>query len=53
VASFAWLSPPFATKYLAWSLAGSSGELLLTVWLLVKGVDSANWLRQEAASPVT
>lgn len=50
VASFAWLSPPFATRYLVWTFAGSSGELLLTVWLLIKGVDSDRWLRQAFAA---
>jgi hypothetical protein len=46
VASLAWLAPPFATRYFPWTFAGSSGEVLLTFWLLVKGVDSDKWLRQ-------
>ena len=50
VTSFAFLAPPFATKYFAWTILGSSGELLLTLWLLVKGVDSAKWLRQASAA---
>lgn len=50
VTALAWLSPPFATKYYYWTLAGSVGELLLTLWLLVKGVDSDKWLRQAAAA---
>lgn len=46
----AFLSPPFALKNIAWMPVGSVGELLLTFWLLVKGVDSNRWLRQASAA---
>lgn len=46
----AFLSPPFAVKYLAWLRFGSIGELSLLLWLLVKGVDSDKWHRQAAAA---
>lgn len=46
----AFLFPPFAVKYLVWLRLGSIGELLLLIWLLVKGVDAAKWHRQAAAT---
>jgi hypothetical protein len=46
----AFLSPPFAVKYLVWLRLGSIGEVMLLFWLLVKGVDSDKWLRQAAAA---
>lgn len=46
----AFLFPPFALKYLVWLRLGSIGEVLLLLWLLVKGVDSAKWLRQASAA---
>jgi uncharacterized protein DUF4386 len=46
----AFLSPPFAAKYLVWLRVGSMGELLLLLWLVVKGVDSNKWLRQASAT---
>jgi hypothetical protein len=46
----AFLFPPLAVKYLAWLRLGSIGELLLLIWLLVKGVDSDKWFRQAAAA---
>jgi hypothetical protein len=46
----AFLSPPFALKYLVWLRFGSIGELLLLLWLLVKGVNSDEWHRQAAAA---
>lgn len=46
----AFLFPPFAVKYLVWLRLGSIGEVLLLLWLLVKGVDSDKWLRQAAAA---
>ena len=45
-----FLSPPFALKYVAWMPLGSVGEVLLTLWLLVKGVDSEKWLAQASAA---
>jgi hypothetical protein len=44
----AFVSPPFALRNLAWLRLGSIGELLLLIWLLAKGVDSAKWYRQAA-----
>jgi hypothetical protein len=46
----AFLAPPFATKYVYFILLGAVGELLLTLWLLAKGVDEEKWLAQAAAS---
>lgn len=46
----AFLSPPFALRYLMWLRLGSIGEVLLLVWLLVKGVDSDKWHRQARAA---
>lgn len=46
----AFLFPPFAVKYLAWLRLGSIGEVLLLIWLLVKGVDSDKWLRQASSA---
>jgi hypothetical protein len=48
----AFLSPPFAAKYVAWIRLGSVGEVLLILWLLVKGVDSGKWLRQASAARI-
>jgi hypothetical protein len=42
----AFLSPVFATAHLPYTLTGSVGELVLTVWLVVKGVDGEKWKRQ-------
>lgn len=46
----AFLSPPFAEKYLVWLRLGSIGEVFLLLWLIGKGVDSDKWLRQAAAA---
>ena len=46
----AFLSPPFAVKYIVWLRLGSVGELLLLIWLLVKGVDSTKWHLQASAA---
>ncbi len=50
VTSLAFLSPLFAARQLPWTLAGSVGELLLTAWLLAKGVDAEKWSRQASAA---
>ena len=50
VGGLTFLSPVFATAHLPYTLMGSVGELLLTVWLLVKGVDEEKWKLQDAAS---
>jgi hypothetical protein len=48
--SLAFLAPPFAARHFAWTVLGSVGELFLTLWLLVKGVDSEKWIRQASAA---
>jgi len=50
VSGIAFLWPPFSTKYFGYILAGAIGELLLTLWLLVKGVDSERWIEQSRAA---
>ena len=53
VGGLAFLAPVFATAHLPYTLAGSVGELMLTVWLIVKGVDGEKWiLRSESARRV-
>ena len=47
-----FLSPVFAAAHLPYTLLGSIGELLLTVWLLAKGVDAEKWTLQNAAARV-
>ncbi|HEV7764707.1 MAG TPA: DUF4386 domain-containing protein [Thermoanaerobaculia bacterium] len=46
----AFLSPIFATAHLPYTLFGSVGELLLTLWLIAKGVDPEKWTLQNAAA---
>ena len=46
VGGLTFLSPVFATAHLPYTLFGSVGELLLTVWLIVRGVDVERWTRQ-------
>jgi len=51
VAGCGWLTfvwPPLATSLFSYILALNVGELLLPLWLLVKGVDVSRW--QERAS---
>ena len=48
ITGFAWMAflfPPFATRYLAFIMATSLSEVVLALWLLVKGVDEAKWLQ--------
>jgi hypothetical protein len=50
--ALAWLtflSPPFGAKYFPYILAIASGEGLLTLWLLVMGVNAEAWKEQAAA----
>ena len=46
--TFLW--PPFGARYFPYIVAGAIGEVLLTVWLLVKGVDSERWNEQSRAA---
>jgi hypothetical protein len=39
-----FLSPPFGQTYLPYIMISSIGELVLTLWLLVKGVDQERWM---------
>jgi hypothetical protein len=50
VGGLIFLAPTFATAHLPYTLMGSIGELLLTVWLLVKGVDAEKWKLEDAAA---
>ena len=50
VGGLVFLSPVFAATHLPYTLMGSVGELLLTVWLLAKGVDAEQWTLQNAAT---
>jgi hypothetical protein len=47
-----FLSPPFGVKYFPYIMLGAVGELLLTVWLLVRGVDAERWKQQAAAARI-
>jgi hypothetical protein len=48
--TFLW--PPFSAKYFPYILAGTFGEGLLYLWLLVKGVDAARWKDQADAARI-
>ena len=53
IAGLAWLSflsPPFGAKYFSYIVAAAIGEGLLTLWLLVKGVNEQRWLEQASAT---
>lgn len=55
LAGFAWLTflvPAFGAKHLPWLIPFAVGEALITLWLLVKGVDAERWLERanEAAT---
>jgi hypothetical protein len=44
-----FLSPPFGAKYLyPYILVAAIGEALLTLWLLVMGVNAEAWKEQAA-----
>lgn len=44
-----FLSPPFGAKYLPYIVATSIGEFVLTLWLIVKGVNVRRWEEQAGA----
>jgi uncharacterized protein DUF4386 len=49
LSGLAWLTflaPAFAVKYFRWILPFATGELLLMLWLAVKGVDAERWNEQ-------
>jgi hypothetical protein len=45
-----FLSPPLASLLRPYLLAGGIGEAALTLWLLVKGVNTQRWREQAAAA---
>ena len=49
--ALAFLSPLFAAAHFPFVLAGSVGELLLTVWLVAKSVDVERWRQVAEAAP--
>ncbi|HKS96571.1 MAG TPA: DUF4386 domain-containing protein, partial [Terriglobia bacterium] len=51
--SFAnFLSPAFAARLLPWILIPGVAELLLALWLVVRGVNVARWREQASAAGV-
>jgi Domain of unknown function (DUF4386) len=55
IAGLGWLTflyPPFGVKYFPYIVACSIGEGLLTLWLLVKGVNVPKWQEKASASRV-
>jgi hypothetical protein len=55
LAGLSWLTflwPPFAAKYFSYIVSGAVGEGLLTLWLLVKGVDAERWKAQADAARI-
>jgi hypothetical protein len=44
-----FLSPPLARGAMPWIRAAGTGELVLTLWLLVKGVDREKWIAMRTA----
>jgi hypothetical protein len=46
LAWLAYLSPALGASLFPYIAAGGVGELLLLLWLLIKGVDSARWTEQ-------
>ena len=53
IAGLGWstcLSPPFGAKYFSYIVAGSIGEGLLTLWLIVFGVNAQRWKEQASAA---
>ena len=45
-----FLSPPIGAKYFPYLLAGDIGEGVLTLWLIVKGVNAERWNEQASAA---
>ena len=53
IAGLGWstfLLPPFGAKYFPYIVAGSIAEVVLTLWLLVKGVNEQRWKEQASAA---
>jgi hypothetical protein len=48
-----FLSPPFAVNYFPYIVWAGIGELLLIVWLLVKGVDNERWNQEAVAANIS
>ena len=48
--TFVW--PPLATSLFSYILALNVGELLLMLWLLVKGVDASRWQKRASARQI-
>lgn len=44
-----FLSPPLARAAMPWIRAAGTGELVLTLWLLIRGVDRDQWIEKRAA----
>jgi hypothetical protein len=45
-----FLDPPLARALFQYVMLSSVGELLLVLWLLVKGVDEERWYAQASAA---
>lgn len=45
-----FLSPPFVAMLQPWIVAGGLGELALTLWLLVRGVNTERWMQMAVRS---
>ena len=45
-----FLSLPFGAKYLPYIMACAVGEVVLTLWLIVKGVNAERWTEQSGAA---
>jgi hypothetical protein len=48
-----FLAPLFAIKYFPYTMAGAVGELMLTVWLVTKGVNNERWNQEAAAANIS
>jgi hypothetical protein len=47
-----FLAPTFAIAYFPYTMLGAVGELLLTIWLVAKGLDSEKWKQQARAAGI-
>lgn len=45
-----FLSPPFVAMLKPWILAGSIGEVTMTLWLIFRGVKTERWMQMANAS---
>ena len=50
LAAMIFLAPTFGAANLAWVLLLDIGELLLPLWLVVKGVNAERWHEQDRAT---